>query len=88
MKDDGRKDDTQIYLHVMPHYPGGQIWNAFRVCDDPPAVAPDETVASYKEASERAARSHQHLRYAKEAWRQMVAAGVAPEKVPDDVILV
>jgi len=32
--------------------------------------------------------SEQRLRFAEEAWRQMVAARVAPEKVPGEVTIV
>jgi hypothetical protein len=85
---EGREDDSPIYLHVMPRYQGVHQWNAFRVCDDPPAVAPDAAVTSYQDASERAAQNRQHLRFADAAWRQMVAAGLAPQNVPDDVIIV
>jgi hypothetical protein len=88
MKVDERTNNTQVYLHVMARYEGGHRWNAFQVIDDPPAVAIDASITSYDEARERAARNKQRLRFAEQAWRQMAAAGVAPQKVPDEVAIV
>lgn len=44
------------------------------------------SVSSYAEAKERADRHHHTLRFARAAYNQMVAAGVAPMDAPEDLI--
>ncbi|HYS39682.1 MAG TPA: hypothetical protein VEO01_29035 [Pseudonocardiaceae bacterium] len=88
MSVDGRANDTQVYLHVMPRYEGGHRWHAFQVSDDPPAVAPGPSLTCYDEAREQAARNKQRLRFVEEAWQQMAAAGVAPQEAPEEVTIV
>src|SRR3954454_17000969 len=86
--DDRRPADEHAHLRVMPRFESDQRWNAFQVSDDPPAVSLLGPVVSYEDARQRAARSHLPLRVEGRAWQQMVAAGVAPAKVPDAVVLV
>ncbi len=88
MSDDGHEQQSPLYLHVMPRHNGALRWNAFLVCDDPPAVSLDSSVTSFKEARERAQREKRGLRFASQAWRQMVAAGLAPERPPNSVTIV
>src|SRR6266567_5383666 len=57
MSEDGRANDTQVYLHVMPRYQGGHRRHAFQVSDDQPAVAPEPSLTCYDEAREQA-RAH------------------------------
>ena len=85
MSDDGRPSDADVYLHVMPRYANGQRWHVFQVSDESPRITLAGSVASYEEARKLATRGRRSLRIAEQAWRQMLDAGVAPAKVPDDV---
>ncbi len=88
VNDDPRTNDVKAYLHVMPRYPDAQRWNVFQIVDDPPGIALAASVSCYDEAKQRAARGKRSLRFAEEAWRQMVAAGAAPPKLPAEVTIV
>ncbi len=88
MSDDGRPSDADVYLHVMPRYANGQRWHVFQVSDESPRITLAGSVASYDELRRLATRAKWPVRFAEQAWRQMVAAGVAPDMVPDDVTIV
>lgn len=85
---DEKADVTWPYLHVMPRYVAGQRWHVFEISDEPPLISIAASVASYVEARTLAAQDQRPLRIAGRAWQQMVAAGVAPATVPDDVTVV
>ena len=74
-------------MRVMPRFEAGQRWSAFHVSDDPPAVSLVGSVVSYRDAKQRAARRNLPLRVEGRAWEQMVAAGVAPARVPATVVI-
>lgn len=88
MRNNGRPADIHEHMRVMPRFESDQRWNAFQVSDDPPSVSLVGPVASYEDARQRAARSNLQLRVEGRAWQQMVAAGVAPPRVPDSVLIV
>jgi hypothetical protein len=88
VNDDPRTNDVTAYLHVMPRYPDAQRWNVFQIVDDPPGIALAASVTSYDEVKQRAARGKRSVRFAEQAWRQMVDAGAAPRTVPDEVTIV
>jgi len=79
---------AQPYLHVMAREPGGGRWHVFQVSDESPRITLAESVNSYVEAHKLADRDQRSLCFAEQAWQQMVAAGVAPQTVPDGVTLV
>jgi hypothetical protein len=76
------------YLHVMPRYAAGPRWHVFQISDESPRITFAESVTSYVDAHKLATRDQRQLRIAGEAWQQMLAAGVAPQTVPEDVTLV
>jgi hypothetical protein len=76
-------NDTHVYLQVMPRYAGEHRWYVFQIGDEPSRITLAAGVASYDEARTLATRVKRRLRFANEAWRQMVAASVAPDEVPD-----
>jgi hypothetical protein len=88
MTDDASRNDTRLYLHVMPRYPGTNRWHVFQISDESPRIALAASVASYTEAHKLATRDKQQLRFAEQAWRQMAAVGAAPDTVPDEVTIV
>ncbi len=79
---------AQPYLHVMPREPAGGRWHVFQLSDESPRITFAESVSSYAEAHKLATRQRRPLRFARQAWQQMVAAGVAPQTVPEDTTLV
>jgi hypothetical protein len=79
---------ARTYLHVMPRHAVDPQWHVFQISDQSPRITFAESVTSYIDAHELAARDQRPLRIAEEAWQQMVDAGVAPEAKPDDVTLV
>ncbi len=76
------------YLHVMAREVAGGRWHVFQISDEPPRISLAESVSSYVEAHRLAARNQRPLHFAGQAWQQMVAAGVAPQTMPEDVTLV
>jgi len=79
---------AQPYLHVMPREPAGGRWHVFQLSDESPRITFAESVSSYAEAHKLATREQRPLRFARHAWQQMVAAGVAPQTLPEDMTLV
>ena len=79
---------TRPYLHVMPREAAGGRWHVFQLSDESPRISFAESVTSYVEAHKLATRDQRPLRFAGQAWQQMVAAGVAPQTMPEDVTLV
>ena len=88
MNDNAAATEGRAYLHVMARYKDTEKWHIFRVSDEPPRIAPAFSVMSYDEAKREAMRARQPLRFAVRAWQQMVDAGVAPRRVPDQVTIV
>jgi len=76
------------YLHVMPREAGGGRWHVFQLSEESPRISFAESVSSFVEAYKLATRHQRPLRFAGQAWQQMVAAGVAPQTMPEDVTLV
>jgi len=76
------------HLHVMPREVPGGRWHVFQISEESPRITLAESVSSYVEAHKLAKRNQRPLRFAGQAWQQMVAAGVAPQTVPEDVTLV
>jgi hypothetical protein len=85
---DKQANGARPYLHVMPRYAAGSLWHVFQISDESPRITFAESVTSYVDAHELAARDQRPLRIAEDAWQQMVDAGVAPQTKPDDVTLV
>jgi hypothetical protein len=83
-----KTNGAQPYLHVMPREATGGRWHVFQLSDESPRITFAESVSSYVEAHKLAARDQRRLRFAGQAWQQMVAAGVAPHTMPEDVTLV
>ena len=76
------------YLHVMPRYAVGHRWHVFQINDESPRIEFAESVTSYLEVHRLGTANQRRVRFSQEAWQQMVAAGVAPKTVPDDVTVV
>ena len=76
------------YLHVMARHATGQRWHVFQLSDESPRITLADSVTSYDQVHELAERDQRPVHIADEAWRQMVADGVAPDTAPDDVTLV
>ena len=76
------------YLRVMARHAAGQRWHVFQLSDESPRITLADSVTSYDEVHELAEREQRPVHIADEAWRQMVADGVAPDTAPDDVTLV
>ena len=90
MNDTAASQDGALYLHVMPRHEdsrGLHPWNVYRLNAESPRITLAGTVTTCEEAQQLAARDEQPLRVAKDAWRQMLSAGVAPTDVPDDITL-
>ena len=83
-----KTNGARPYLHVMPREATGGRWHVFQLSDEYPRISFAESVTSYVEAHKLATRVRRPLRFAGRAWQQMVAAGVAPHAMPDDVTLV
>jgi hypothetical protein len=83
-----KSNGTRPYLHVMPREATGGRWHVFQLSDKSPRISFAESVTSYVEAHKIAMRDQRPLRFAGQAWQQMVAAGVAPHTMPEDVTLV
>ncbi len=83
--DDAAANETGVYLYVMARHLADQRWHVFQVSEESPRITLAGSVASYEEARKLATRGRRSLRIAEQAWRQMLDAGVAPAKVPDDV---
>lgn len=80
-----------MYLHVMPHsgQPSTRLrWHVFQISDASPRITAAATVTSWDEARTLATRANRPVHIAEQAWRQMRAADVAPETIPDDATLV
>ena len=73
---------TRTYLHVMPRHAAGPRWHVYQLSDQSPRITFAETVTSYVDAHELAARDQRPLRIAGQAWQQMRDAGVAPRQNP------
>jgi hypothetical protein len=87
VNDEGR-NATNVYLQVMPQFDGdprARRWHVFKVRDESPRITLAGSVASCDEARKLASRDKCPLRIAERAWLQMVAAGVAPTRTPNDV---
>ncbi len=87
---DDQTNQANGYLHVMPQYvtdPRPHRWNVYQLSDQSPRITLVGSVASCDEARNLAAHDHQPLRIAEQAWRQMLAAGAAPPKTPNDVTI-
>jgi hypothetical protein len=63
----------------MPRTRGG---TCTRSVTSPPRITFAESVTSYVDAHELAARDQRPLRIAEQAWQQMLDAGVAPQTNP------
>lgn len=63
-------------------------WHVFELADVSPRIAIAATVTSWDAARVLAENSERPLCVAEQAWRQMVAAGVAPEDPPDEVTII
>jgi hypothetical protein len=88
---DNTKTETsggRTYLHVMAREVAGGRWHVFELSEESPRIRFAESVSSFVEAYKLAARDQRPLRLAGQAWQQMVAAGVAPHTMPEDVTLV
>ena len=72
----------------MAREAAGGRWHVFQVGDESPRITFAESVTSYAEVHQLARRDQRPLRFAAQAWQQMVAAGVAPQTVPENVTLV
>ena len=83
-----KSNGARPYLYVMPREAGGGRWHVFQLSDESPRIRLAESVTSYVEAHKLATRDQRPLRFAGRAWQQMVAAGVAPPTMPEDVTLV
>lgn len=84
-----RTDDGNAYLHVMAHYGwNGSRWNVFQVSDQSPRVSLAGSIDSCEQARELAIQKKRPLRISRQAWQQMLAAGVAPAAVPEGVAIV
>jgi hypothetical protein len=83
-----KTNGARPHLHVMPREVAGGRWHVFQLSDESPRITFAESVSSYVEAHKLAARDQRPLRFAGQAWQQMVAAGVAPQTRPEDVTLV
>jgi len=83
-----KTNGARPHLHVMPREVAGGRWHVFQISDESPRISLAESVSSYVEAHRLAARDQRPLRFAGQAWQQMVAAGVAPQTMPEDVTLV
>jgi hypothetical protein len=84
------REQTIGYLHVMPRYESGpesRRWNVFLLRDESPRISLAGSVASATEARQLASKDKRPLHVAAQAWQQMMAAGVAPSEVPNDVTL-
>jgi hypothetical protein len=69
---------ARTYLHVMPRYAADPQWHVYQISDQSPRITFAESVTSYVDAHELAARDQRPLRIAEQAWQQMLDAGVAP----------
>lgn len=79
---------STAYLQVMAHYDGhGPRWNVFQVSDQSPRITLAGSVESCDQARRLAARQQRPLRIARQAWEQMLAAGVAPRRMPGDITI-
>jgi hypothetical protein len=90
VNDEASPNDGALYLHVMPRHDDGRgahPWHVFRLNAESPRISLAGSVTTCEEARLLAARDNQPLHVAKEAWRQMLSAGVAPSDIPDDVFL-
>jgi len=86
--DKTKSNGARPYLHVMAREVAGGRWHVFQISEESPRITFAESVSSYVEAHKLAARDQRPLHFAGQAWQQMVAAGVAPQTVPDEVTLV
>ncbi len=89
MKED-EKNRVNGYLHVVPQYEHDappRRWNVFQLSEESPRITLVGSVASCDEARRLASHDKRPLRIAEGAWRQMLAAGVAPRKTPKDVTI-
>jgi hypothetical protein len=87
-KTKSKTNGARPYLHVMPREVAGGRWHVFQLSDESPRISFAQSVSSYVEAHKLAARDQRPPRFAGQAWQQMVAAGVAPQTMPEDVTLV
>jgi hypothetical protein len=78
---------ARSYLYVMPRHALDQRWHVFQLSDESPRISLADSVSTYVEVHRLARREQRPLRISGEAWQQMIAAGVAPPAVPDDVAL-
>jgi hypothetical protein len=82
-------DDGTAYLHVTAHYDwDGSRWNVFQVSDQSPRVTLAGSIESYGQARRLAVRQKRPLRISRQAWEQMLDAGVAPTGIPEGVTIV
>ena len=80
-------EQVQACLHVMPQFAYVQQpsrWNVYQLSETSPRIAFAGCITSYDEARRLAAKAHQPLQIAGDAWRQLVAARRAPRKPPKD----
>jgi len=90
VNDQPQTDHANAYLQVMPRHergPRAPRWHVFQVSDQSPRITLAGSVSSCEEARKLAAHDHRPLRIAAQAWQEMLAAGVAPAKTPNDVTL-
>ncbi|HEY7049724.1 MAG TPA: hypothetical protein VH373_21080 [Jatrophihabitantaceae bacterium] len=85
-----KQQSTTSYLQVMPFYAaaGAPHWNVFQVSEESPRITLAGTVTTCEQARRMAARNQWPLRIAQQAWQQMVAAGVAPNRAPDGLTII
>lgn len=82
-------DDGGGYLHVMAHYGWhGSRWNVFQISDQSPRVSLAGSIDSCEQACNLAAGKKRPLRISRQAWQQMLDAGVAPPGIPSGVTIV
>lgn len=83
-------EDVKQLLHVSAQRddrPG--LWLTFAIGIDSPTISLLSSVDSYEDAQSRADRAYEgRLRIEQGAWDQMVAAGKAPEVVPNKVTII